>query len=129
MQRSTSSSRPDTFRTWSGRPRSTPPSVHSLRLCGERVAGIDTSRGQPAAEPSHALLRGAVGEGLGDHPALRLMLEPIVADCRGGAKAFFRVAWIEQVAARGIMAPHTREAIGLKLLAHRQGIGFRRGGA
>src|SRR2546428_12780082 len=95
MQRSTSSSRPDTFRTWSGRPRSTPPSVHSLRLSGERVARIDTPRGQPAAQPSHALLRGAVGEGLGDHAALRLLLEPIVADCRGGPEAFLDVfaAW------------------------------------
>ena len=47
--------------------------------------------------------------------------QAIVANRRGRAKAFLRVARIEQVAARRIVTPHTRIAIGLKLLAHGQG--------
>src|SRR5262245_26962326 len=46
----------------------------------ERIAAIDVPRFEPRHEPAGALLRGAMGESIGHYVALRLPLQPVVAD-------------------------------------------------
>src|SRR5262245_63459767 len=46
----------------------------------KRVAARHRAALQAGGEPAHALLRGAVGEGVGHDAALRLLLQPVVAD-------------------------------------------------
>jgi hypothetical protein len=75
------------------------------------------------------LLRGAVRPALGRDLALRLALDRVVADRRGGAQPFFDVTRIEPHLAglglaRDVVAPDAREAVGLQLHAHRQLVGL-----
>ena len=61
----------------------------------ERIAGLDLSGFQARGEPTHALLGGAVGEAIGHYAALRLLLQPVVADGFGGANGLFDVAGLQ----------------------------------
>ena len=64
------------------------------------------------AERFHPLRRAAVGKAFGNDPALRLLLQRVVADRLGGAHSLFDVALLESAGAR---CPDTGIAIGLKL--------------
>src|SRR5437868_3211953 len=86
-----------------------------------QVAGLD-----PPREPLHALLARAVGEGLRRHAALRLPLQPVVADGRRGIERLLHVARLEDVArALGVVRPDAREAIGLQLQPDGRRVGRR----
>jgi hypothetical protein len=75
-------------------------------------------------EPAHALLGSAVGERLGDDLALRLPLQAVVADRRGGRQRLLGLARFEDLLhAVGAMAPDAGEAVGLQFEPHRQRIG------
>src|SRR5207249_3004556 len=50
-----------------------------------------------AAEPAHALRRGAVGERVGDHVPLRLLLETVVADGGGRTEGALEITRLEDV--------------------------------
>src|SRR5439155_7160017 len=80
----------------------------------ERVARVEPPALEPGAEPAHALRRGAVGECLGVDLAAGLLLQPIVADRGRRGERLLDVAGLQQVLAAGVVAPHSREAIGLE---------------
>src|SRR4029450_3049156 len=86
----------------------------------EGVALSYLARVQSRAEPAHALLRGAVGEGFGRHVAARLLLEAVVADGGGSLEPGLDIARIEEVPPLGVEAPHAGEAVGLELHRHRE---------
>src|SRR5690349_3946208 len=58
----------------------------------EGIAAADIAAVETGAEPTHALLRGAVGEGVGDDRPLRLFLQAVVADGAGGVDGLLDVA-------------------------------------
>src|SRR5471032_2484340 len=62
------------------------------RTGSERVAVLWLARVHAPPEPAHALFGGAVGERLGHHAALGLLLQAVVADGHGGSQCFFEVA-------------------------------------
>ena len=64
-----------------------------------------------------------MSERVGLHPASRLILNPIVANCRRGVERFLRIALLEDVALRGRVPPDSGEAVGLQLETHRELIG------
>src|SRR5438874_902726 len=93
----------------------------SERVAPAQIAGLD-----PPREPLHALLGRAVGEGLRRHAALRLPLQPIVADGRRGVERLLHVARLEDVArALGVVRPDAREAIRLQLQPDGRRVGLR----
>ena len=49
-------------------------------------------------------------------PAAGHLLDPVVADRRGGAKPFFDVTGLEDTPLAGLVAPHAGETIRLQLL-------------
>ena len=75
---------------------------------------------QPATEPAHALLGGAVGERFRHDASLRLLLQAVVADGRRRGERLFDFSRFDDVLRRiGAMSPYAREAIGLQFLAYR----------
>src|SRR5262245_14212677 len=79
-----------------------------------RVAAIDVPRLEPRHEPAGALLRGAMGESIGHDIALRLSLQPVVADGRCGLHRRLHVARFDEVpGVLRMMRPHAAKAIGL----------------
>src|SRR5258708_35101003 len=90
--------------------------LRSKRIALPRVAAV-----QPDAEPARALRAAAMGEAVGHDPALRLLLQPVVADRRRGRQRLIDVPVVDQLAAALLAAavgPHTGKAIGLQLDAH-----------
>ena len=71
---------------------------------------------EAALQPLDALGGRAVRERLWHHPALRLTLQAVVANRSRGAKALFRIARLNQIVSRRVMAPYPRIAVGLQLL-------------
>src|SRR5690606_20578760 len=70
----------------------------SKRVGGEGVALPQVAAVQAALEPAHALRRRAVGEGIGHHVPLALLLQRVVSDGAGRGQAFFDVARLEDIA-------------------------------
>ena len=87
----------------------------------ERVAAVDAARLDAALEPVDALRAGAVREGLGHDRALRLALQRVVADLRGGVERRLDVARLEAPALLLLRTgrPDAGEAVGLQLDAAR----------
>ena len=95
-----------------------PPRLEGIAL--PEIAALEA-----ASEPSHALRRTAVGEAIGNDVALCLLLHAVVADGAGRVQPFFDIVDLEEVARTvGMIGPDPREAIGLKLEAHRQSVGL-----
>src|SRR5215470_492253 len=91
--------------------------------CLERVALAGIARIDPSLEPAHALRGAAVGERLRHDAPLRLALEAVVADRRGGVQALLDVTALENLpGALRVVRPDARQAVGLKLHAHLQRI-------
>ena len=69
-------------------------------------------------------------EGFRHHIALRLLLQPVVADGGSGIEALLDVAILEDLGG-GIclLRPDAGEAVGLQLHLHREGVGVGLGGA
>src|SRR5205823_9565808 len=67
--------------------------AHLERVALAQVAGIEAG-----LEPAHPLLRRPMRERLGNHVALRTLLNLIVSDRCGAVQTFLRVARIEKVA-------------------------------
>src|SRR6185436_12748581 len=89
-----------------------------------RISGIEA-----APEGAHPLLGSSVGEGVGHHPALHLLLQPIVADGVRRGERLLEVARAELPHRARVVSPHAGIAIGLQLVAHRSLGGFRPGRA
>src|SRR5580700_1080859 len=62
----------------------------------QRIAAIHLAAIEAVGEPALALFRGAVGEGVGHHIALRLLLQPVVADRGRGLQGLVDVAGVEE---------------------------------
>src|SRR4051812_14947283 len=113
------------------------------RLCGTCVAGcgalqrgggkgvavLGPSGVEAALEPPHPLRGSAVGERFRHDAALRLLLQAIVADGRGGVERLFQVARLQLLHRAGVVAPDPGIAIGLKLHANRDAVVFSLRGA
>ena len=64
-----------------------------------------------------------MGKGIGDDPALALLLQAIVTDGIGGVQRILQVAFLEPVMALlCVVGPDTGKAVGLQLLAHQQAV-------
>src|SRR6266849_6558795 len=76
---------------------SRPGILRSLELrAPEGVAARHRTALEPGVEPAHALLGGAVGEGVGHDVALRLPLQAIVADGGRGLERGLDVARLDE---------------------------------
>ncbi len=76
---------------------------------------------QALLEPVHALRAAAVGERFGHHDALRLSLQRVVADARGGIQPFLDVAGLQPgLGLLRVVGPYAGQAVGLQFQAHRQ---------
>src|SRR5690606_36945451 len=84
------------------------------------VAGVRSAALEAAAQPRHALLRRPVGEALRVDRATGSPLERVVADRGGRGETLLEIAGLEEATARGMVAPHAGEAVGLELLPHRR---------
>src|SRR5262252_7960089 len=89
-------------------------------LCrAERIAVLDLPRRQPGGKPARALLRGAVGEGVGHDIALRLSLQAIIADGRRGLHRRLHVAGFDELPRFfGMVRPYSGKAISLQFDPH-----------
>src|SRR5262245_291685 len=89
----------------------------ALELCApEGVAARHRTALEPGIEPAHALLGGTVGERVGNDVALRLPLQPVVADRRGGLERGFDVAGLDELPALlRAVGPDAGETIRLQL--------------
>src|ERR1043165_1809175 len=113
------------FKGMNWRDSSMPGIALELRARRKGVAGLHGAGLQAGLEPALALLRGAVGEGVRDGVALRLLLQPIVADRRRGLHRRLDVARLDQVPLLvGFGGPDAGEAVGLQLDAHLQAVRF-----
>ena len=93
----------------------------------EGVAGLHVAGLEADFEPLHALRRGAMCKALGNHMALRLLLDHVVADLAGGVEAFLDVAGLQAVLELVIeVRPHAGKAIRLQLHPHLDLIGVAR---
>src|SRR5690606_12058427 len=93
------------------------------KLRRKRIALSHIPALEPTLEPFHTLGGGAMGEAVRYHLATAALLQAVVADGGGGLQGFLQIARLQQlaVAVRGV-APDAGQAVGLQLLAHRQGI-------
>jgi hypothetical protein len=66
------------------------PSSRASRV--EAVALLDVARLQAAPEPALPLRRSAVGEGIGNDIALRLLLQAVIADGSRGVQSLFDIS-------------------------------------
>src|SRR6202521_1671321 len=81
----------------------------------EGVAAFHRAALEPVVEPAHALLRGAVGEGVGHDLALAALLQAIIADRRGGLQCGFNVAGLDQIPfLLRLVGPYAGQAVGLQ---------------
>src|SRR3546814_4000688 len=75
----------------------------------EGVAGAQVARLQALPEPVLPLSGGSVGEGIGRHPALRLLLQGVVADGAGRAQGLVDVALFQDLhGGVGAIGPQAR---------------------
>src|SRR5581483_2963312 len=88
----------------------------------ECIARPDVARIETGAKPAHALLGGAMGEGIRHDAALGPLLEGVVTYRGGRAQPFLDVAGIELVHALHVVAPDPGEAVRLQLEPHRKRI-------
>src|SRR6187399_2035152 len=94
-------------------------SAHRERPRTARLARVVALRGiasrHAAAKGFHALCRAAVGETFRHDPALRLLLQRVVADRLGGAHALLKVALLDDrtLFVAGSRAPHAGITVGL----------------
>src|SRR5215470_12429817 len=87
------------------------------------VASLRLAAFEAFAEPAHALGRGAMGERFRYHATLCLALQGVIADRRSGPQAVLDVARFQARLYFVVeTCPHTRQAVGLQLHAHLQGI-------
>lgn len=84
------------------------------RCCSVRVAVLEAG-----PEPAHALLGGAVGEGVRHHYAARLPLKPVVPDGAGGCQRLLDVTGLQRLVARLGMMRRPRRASTFSLLRAR----------
>ena len=90
----------------------------------ESIAGRERAAFEPGGEPAHALLRRAMREGIGHHPALSLLLQPVISNRCRSLQRRLDVARLDEIPLRlRTIGPHSREAIGLQLDAHLQPVG------
>src|SRR3954453_18351783 len=95
----------------------------SLPRAAERVARARIARPVPLGEPVLAFLGRAVRAGLRVDLSLELLLEPVVADRRGGGQGIGDIAVgdpRDESGLYGVRRPHARVAIGLQLEPHRR---------
>ena len=83
----------------------------------KRVARIDAAGLEPPAQPFDALLRRSVCKGFRDDCALRLPLQPVIADGSRRAQTLLSITGLEQSLTLCIVSPYTRITISLQLLA------------
>src|ERR1700733_13353569 len=90
----------------------------------KRVTGVEVARVEPLLQPTNTLLAGAVSEGLRHHRAAGLALQGVVTDLRGGVYRRLDVTLLKAPATLRLCAirPKAREAIGLELEFHTQGV-------
>jgi hypothetical protein len=75
--------------------------------------------GDPAPEPADALCGTAMREALRHHLALRLPLQPVVADGRGCVEPLLDVAILENLTrAVAVVRPHAGVTVRLQFLHH-----------
>src|SRR5579885_203021 len=90
----------------------------------ESIAGLYRALFQPGGEPVLPLRRSAMSEGVRHDVALRLLLQPIVADGRSRLQRRLNVAGLDRLPALiGTVGPHTGETIGLQLDADLNAVG------
>src|SRR5262245_3422776 len=98
-------------------------------VCSKRIAIPQVGCLKALLEPANALLRAAMGKGVGHDIAGAALLQAVVADCRGSVQTLLDIALLQDLL-RGIrfLRPDAGEAVGLKLHADRQlvGLGFGR---
>src|SRR5215207_7432076 len=87
------------------------------RSSAEGIAAVDVARAAAGQEPVTPLLGGPVGPGLGVHPALRLLLDPVVADRLGRPDGLVQLGLADRDVATdvGEPAPDAGVAVGLQL--------------
>src|SRR3546814_16594691 len=79
------------------------------------VAGAQVALLQALPEPVLPLSGGSVGEGIGRHPALRLLLQGVVADGAGRAQGLVDVALFQDLhGGVGAIGPQARKAVDRK---------------
>src|SRR5436853_3971046 len=88
----------------------------------ERVAAFNRPAVESAAQPSHAVGGGSMGEALRTHLAARHALQPVVTNGGSRVQAFVRIAGFEQPARLCVMAPHAGMAVSLQLETNGQRI-------
>ncbi len=98
---------------------------HGSELRGvEGIADLRPPAGETGLEPARALRRGAVGERIGHHIALRLLLQSVVAHGLGRVDGLFHIARLQHLAlVLRVIGPDPGVAIGLQLQPHQQGVG------
>src|SRR5258705_2875835 len=89
-----------------------------IYLRAERVAVGRVPGPVAGREPLDTLLGRTMGPGFRRHSALRRLLDPVVADRRGGTQGLVDVARFEIGRVR--MGPHASEAVSLQLGANRE---------
>src|SRR5215217_3761667 len=101
--------------------------LKSQRALRKRVAGLHRALLVAGHEPLLALRRGAVGKTVGHHPARRLPLQRIVADCGCRLQRRVDIAGLEEARTFLFLAvdPDAGQAIRLQLDLDLQRVGFR----
>src|SRR4051794_10945649 len=92
----------------------------------EGIALVRRAAIESSPEPARAIRRGTVRERLRRYPTARHLLELVVADGGGSAKAFLGVAGFQHLPLRSGMAPHARIAVRLQLEADGERVSLRR---
>ncbi len=98
---------------------------HGSELRGvEGIADLRPPAGEAGLEPARALRRGAVGERIGHHIAVRQLLQPVVTHGLGRVDGLFHIARLQHLAlVLRVIGPDPGVAIGLQLQPHQQGVG------
>src|SRR3954468_8390535 len=92
----------------------------------ESIALVGRTAIESAPEPARAIRRRTVRERLRRYPTAGHLLQLVVADRGGSAKALFGVAGFQHLPLRRGMAPHARVAVGLQLEPDRERVSLRR---
>ena len=93
----------------------------------ESVALADVARSEAFLEPTRALRRSAVVEGLGHGPAISLLLEIVVTNLGRCIEGFLNVAILQRAKHSVVMiGPHTRKEVGLQFEAYADFVGLLR---
>ena len=87
--------------------------AHHRLVRREGVAVINVAAVETALKPGIALLGSAVGEAVGNDPALALLLQTIVADRLRGIQRLFQIALLQNLFILHVMPPHAGKTVGL----------------